>query len=659
MGSIVYRQYPIAESSKDIRLITLEPGFWDEPISCTIRVVSLDDSPRYETLSYAWGDAQVKEPIQLNGHVVEVTVNLFSALKHLRSQMEKRVLWVDALCIDQQDKDEKSWQVSMMGDIYTACSTGLLWIGGKSEDSDRWCEAEIFGACEDCHIASPRPSEHYGPSGEASSGPGSLCKWHGRRPRIQEAFTLLGILATGKHLYEIPGFLNLTSPSNVEQRNFVEPIQAIGALLRRAWWSRTWTIQEAVLPRKTMIVCGSIRLPWDSLIDAHHNLAIHRDNCCHSIYENIVSSLQFDTHGRPTSAILYRFHRDIFVLHDTRNKVSNQTLDFIQLSRRFSKREAGDERDKVYAFLGLFDTQRRSLSADYNLHTEDLYRKLSVHLLTSPWEENPLAVMYGGRNENDVETFPSWATRFNRRMNSFEQHMEGLRDTSRKTYNACDSRQASVQVLSSRTISLAGLKASEVAQVGPGIDYVRDCEAIRSHLSDCSVPIDFANRKNSTYPRGGSLKYAFLRAALGDRYHTKGFNTPREPSKQELDTLKEWIFNLRHTPVSTQKWLKDNIEYHVLGRNFFTTSDGLLGFGPATMLPGDEIWVLFGSKVPFILRPLCHNSRGSTPQGFVNRGAGVNVRDLNRHIVVGDCYVQGIMQGEAVSSGRETQVFLR
>ena len=132
------------------------------------------------------------------------------------------------------------------------------------------------------------------------------------------------------------------------------------------------------------------------------------------------------------------------------------------------------------------------------------------------------------------------------------------------------------------------------------------------------------------------MKYAFLRAALGDRYHTMGSNTPREPSKQELDTLKEWIFNLRHTPVSTQKWLKDNIEYHVLGRKFFTTSDGLLGFGPATMLPGDEIWVLFGSKVPFILRPLGHNSRMSTPQGFVNRDARVKVRDPNRHIVVGD-----------------------
>lgn len=654
MTSKLYKSHPIENDKREIRLVCLMPGFWDDPISCTLKVASLNDAPRYDTLSYAWGDPENTESILLDGRYVEVTINLGSALRHLRNQMEHRILWVDALCIDQKDRQEKSWQVSMMGEIYKSCNTGLLWIGEKSEDSDAWCEAKTYGHChKDIHRAPsglPEEAERYGPRLDSQQKVHRKCRWHGRRPRMLDGFALLEILANDTHLNEIPGFVRLTSPSNLDEPRFVEPIQAIGAMFRRAWWHRMWTVQEAVLPLSTTIVCGSIKVSWDVLMKACWNLRKHRNSCCHLIYKEITRLLQFPTHGLSTFQILHRFQREMYVLEDTRSKVSNpRHMDFFQLSRRFGAREAGDERDRVYALLGLFQSQARSLSADYNLSVEELHLELSRALLTS----GHLAVMYGDRRGTDTELYPSWARRFGRAIDRFEREYEGIRDQNRKSYDASGSRDPSVQILSARTVSLAGIKLSEVAEMSSSFqDYHNLDETLRTYLCDCSALINFAARKNTAYKAGGTLKEAYLRAAVGDRYRSSDAEVSREPETKELQTLKEWIFSLRPISSQTQSVLASNIGFHVLQRRFFTTKSGLVGFGPSNLLPGDEVWIIFGSRVPFIARRLDGTS------GAVAPSSGVESQDSHQRCIIGDCYVQGIMQGEAVEGGKETRIFV-
>ncbi|KAF2461212.1 heterokaryon incompatibility, partial [Lineolata rhizophorae] len=89
----------------------------------------LRSSPKYEALSYTWGDALDRHSIACEGKTIRVTANLLSALQHLRQPDVTRILWVDAVCINQGNIAERDAQVRMMGDIYRMAARVLVWLG--------------------------------------------------------------------------------------------------------------------------------------------------------------------------------------------------------------------------------------------------------------------------------------------------------------------------------------------------------------------------------------------------------------------------------------------------------------------------------------------------------------------------------------------------
>ena len=120
----------------EIRLLTLHPGKRDEPIKGDLNVPRLEEAPPYEALSYAWGDPTVIASILLCGTSSNITDNLHSALLHLRHEVLPRTLWIDAICIDQQNLVELGDQVQQMRLIYRTASGVLVWLGEASNDSD-------------------------------------------------------------------------------------------------------------------------------------------------------------------------------------------------------------------------------------------------------------------------------------------------------------------------------------------------------------------------------------------------------------------------------------------------------------------------------------------------------------------------------------------
>ncbi|KAL1628069.1 hypothetical protein SLS56_005999 [Neofusicoccum ribis] len=141
---------------------------------------------------------------------------------------------------------------------------------------------------------------------------------------------------------------------------------------------------------------------------------------------------------------------------------------------------------------------------------------------------------------------------------------------------------------------MSGFKVSKVAAVCPVFLEFNGYERVRDYLLQCSRLIDFGFRKDSAYKAGGTLREAFLRVILGNRYLNPDTEVLQEPEAQVLDTLKEWVFDLRQVSRKTQSVLVSNIDFHILRRRFFTTESGLIGFGPSNMTPGDEVWILFG-----------------------------------------------------------------
>ncbi|KAE9374993.1 hypothetical protein N431DRAFT_287752, partial [Stipitochalara longipes BDJ] len=105
----------------------------------------------YEVLSYTWGTTGATEKISVDdSKALEVRVNLATALRYLRLETEPRTLWIDAICIDQNNVEEKNTQVPYMTQIYREASCVQVWLGESSHDSDRAFDLlEAIGGNED------------------------------------------------------------------------------------------------------------------------------------------------------------------------------------------------------------------------------------------------------------------------------------------------------------------------------------------------------------------------------------------------------------------------------------------------------------------------------------------------------------------------------
>ncbi|KAH8795426.1 heterokaryon incompatibility protein-domain-containing protein, partial [Hyaloscypha finlandica] len=135
ISKAVYSTVPLEDKS-DIRLLVVHPGSGDEPICCSLKTVPLSDHPRYDALSYAWGPPEQVKVLQLLDAPIEVRVNLWWALVHLRLPTQDWVVWVDALCIDQSNFGERNHQVRLMSQIFTNAEIVVAWLGCEADDSD-------------------------------------------------------------------------------------------------------------------------------------------------------------------------------------------------------------------------------------------------------------------------------------------------------------------------------------------------------------------------------------------------------------------------------------------------------------------------------------------------------------------------------------------
>src|SRR5947209_6970841 len=116
-----YRSRLVESSGRKFRVFDIDPGILENPIHGVLREVLLDRSQPYVAISYAWATDKPCIPIDCGDGTlpVLVTKNCYAALRRLRETSRKRSLWIDALCINQQDKDERGYQVAMMRDIYS------------------------------------------------------------------------------------------------------------------------------------------------------------------------------------------------------------------------------------------------------------------------------------------------------------------------------------------------------------------------------------------------------------------------------------------------------------------------------------------------------------------------------------------------------------
>lgn len=218
--SAIYDVLPlIADNNDQIRLMKILPGERSQPLKCQLYVENITNQhmDAFEALSYVWGRFDLKTVIQVNDKPFRVSSNLFSALVHLRDERKSRTMWIDALCVDQSNLEERGLQVLLMSKIYSSASRVVVWLGKK---------------------------EHWG---------------------------LESTISTWKH----------NEKATKGGAIHYSVTRVVSNLLRRPWWNRVWVVQELVLAKKATIQCGMSTIDWGSFcqlvdhINSHSRFPIH------------------------------------------------------------------------------------------------------------------------------------------------------------------------------------------------------------------------------------------------------------------------------------------------------------------------------------------------------------------------------------------------
>ena len=136
MPSYTYSALPPGSFTRMIRLLPQKER--SAPIECQLFDYDLSETDSgkhlYEALSYTWGSGIKSQSILIDGSLLSVTENLHTALIYLQDHQLERVLWVDAVCINQKDEDEKAKQIPYMRAIYAQADRVMVWLGEPDDN---------------------------------------------------------------------------------------------------------------------------------------------------------------------------------------------------------------------------------------------------------------------------------------------------------------------------------------------------------------------------------------------------------------------------------------------------------------------------------------------------------------------------------------------
>jgi hypothetical protein len=544
--------------------------------------VSLDGDEEWEALSYVWGEPSTEKNITIFGHARPVTPNLYVALRRLRHKTKKCTIWIDQLCINQQDNDERATQVAMMREIYRTCSSCLIWFGELDHDSYDYSEQDAEAVFDFFKLVATA-------KGPPSDGDLPIL-FHdtnvGRRARIAfEAFSMYG----------------------------------------NPWWSRIWTIQEAIIPASALFVWGRLRLERDVVFRAALRLRA-------SVMSRIFSA-QFCK-----QRVLYIPIRG-FLHYKNGEKPLN-------LMMRWRHRDSRDPRDKVYALLGLMPAHvlPSALRCSYDISASKLFQCVTIDLMK---RERGLRPFLGSTEMAHVTPdLSTWAIDFACSNRVGERQLKWWNHAHRyKEFSAAGNLPLDLSVLENgNVLGLTGVLVDDVAHVYtfPKIEdseIVNNISILRAieGARDLLHAFESTQTATSAYSNGQKWETAFWRTLVGNV-------VMHEFPRQRVDDHHEQSFRSLLQVLASDKQARQNILYEsvcgmVLNNAFFITKSGNLGIGPPDIQPGDQVWIFHGGHVPFVMRkaPECGISHGHV-----------------KLLLVGDAYVHGVMDGEAVREKHET-----
>jgi hypothetical protein len=603
-----------------IRLVSILPGEFDSDIHCEIIHDYVEHLPQwsvfitfthpfgthpvYEALSYTWGTSPAREKIYVNGKTFRVGANLQVALRHLRHKNQRRTLWIDAICIDQSNVEERNTQVQRMSQIYRNASCVLAWLGERNHNSDlAFDTVESIGGAENEMIWKPRDLHHQ----------------------------------DGEREYLQPRDLDkLRDPENLS----MEEWQALRDLFQnRNWWSRMWIVQEITYPHLARLLCGNRSITWDSL----HNMFTANAKFSKVVQEDLELA---DMTKLARSLCTLRNHTQINELHAgyTRNGTSLRTLVLAN-----SGRDSTDPRDMIYALLGLASCPE-SITVDYSKSVHQVYveaTKAMIADVSNPgWTSKPsLNIICSAYRSYRPSSFdlPSWVPDFSKKKDFMGPFQKESLEFEYKGewvlgYNAMGKREhlKDPPVIDKNDIlSISGVIVDTISHVNPPLSGKKGDHWNHTlwEPEDLDTSIYSATKEPATS--------AFWRTLLGDEGDIIGRRIlPHEMWLFE-DQYLWWSgrdrqpspMHFRDPKGLSDRWsfVFDNLHDKLYGYTFATSNSGYFGLVPSVAKLGDIICIGRGLSVPVIIREVQKEPCESA-----------------LYTLVGPSYIHGIMDGELV-----------
>lgn len=581
-------------TNDQIRLLELQAGAADTPLECIIHIVSLATDPWYEALSYCWGTGPQSEQVNCGDDAFPITAELSAALKQIRSSKAKRVLWIDQICIDQNNDVEKTSQVNMMSTIYSQADCVLVWLGVDDDETDL-----AFDVIADI----------------------------GQQIRKLMPVAPIDGASGGKDSEWVTSRLQFTSSTSPEWISFRK-------LLRRPWFTRAWTYQELVLSRKAMIICGRHFVSWKSFS------AVYGAIWTHSRPLPAGQAYLIDDSGIMQSMIF-----GVNMVHTKRESggrsIGYESHELCSLVRRLRPNGATDPRDKIYALLGVAnDIDATTPKVDYAVHFRLVYCDFSKWFINVYQDLYVLKLVnilpeYGTSGKSSCLNLPSWVPdyRFRVFMNNMRVEMgpQYALHASQREYNATGLSKARMSDSDRLQLGLQGVHVGRIIKVSdPAGNLVGDV-AIGSRVKTGGQWSNLVEQFfiDGTYPPTKEpIQLAYSRLRVAD-YLPDELNASQRRERKLARSLPE------PGPI-TFSAQEDALVHHLKGdigaliikcttrQRLYFTDSGYMGLCHRSCEEGDQVYLLMGGDMPFVLRKL--------DTGFFQ--------------FKGESYVHGIMDGE-------------
>lgn len=578
-------RYETLNSPSSIRLLEISK---DPTCFYRFRLVQvrLEERLDYVALSYFWGKPILSHEIVCDGAIIKVTESLHRAILCLSSGTEIQVYyWIDQICIDQQNHAEKGVQVRLMGQIYAQATQCLVYLGEAARDD---CEAfNVAESLDAADVESIRSESDL----ESNRLPrSSSAKW-----------------------------------------------SAYFRLLCRPWFRRVWVVQEVVLPTKVSMFMAS---------ETNPRRCISIDLLCRSIVKSELLFSRMVVHIDDPAADFAWNHvdtaRDQLGFIKKQKDKENTNFSLINIVQHCQFLESTDPRDHIYSFLGLaLDTEALNLPVDYQLPCATLFSLLACGCVQRDAYNGNLVlacsgIYYGTHGRQ------SWVPDWTRRK-PVNNATRSCLDPQAQLYQSGGSFDGYHAVVSpdQKILSVNCSKIDNVSWLN-SFAPVYFPKILRGYKTVLAFKdVDEENmaelRKTSYYfddqPKLEAYRETLVAGWFEHQMTKSGFNSMFDNSliqlmalecRSQADVGEVWD---RASPTDRRfaTGFKRRMSDVLIGRSFCITERGLIGLLPNDSKPGDILAVIHGLPTPYIIRQKGEN-----------------------FVLVGECYIHGIMYGEAL-----------